>query len=152
MGSFRAGSKPTVFQSGTFSFTTPICYEAILESQMRALANADAYVNITNDGWFGDTAAPHQHAMLSAALAVEMGRPMLRIAYTGISMVVEPHGVIRYETAPYTEVAQVVEMRVQSFETPYRTWGRAFPWVASAIGAVALVLTRRGVTPTAPSA
>jgi apolipoprotein N-acyltransferase len=152
VGSFRAGSKPTVFQSGTFSFTTPICYEAILESQMRALANADAYVNITNDGWFGDTAAPHQHAMLSAALAVEMGRPMLRIAYTGISMVVEPHGVIRYETAPYTEVAQVVEMRVQSFETPYRTWGRAFPWVASAIGAVALVLTRRGVTPTAPSA
>ncbi len=153
VGHFRAGSVPTVFQTEKFSFTTPICYEAILEGQMRTLANADAYVNITNDGWFGDTAAPHQHAMLSAALAVEMGRPMLRIAYTGISMVIEPHGVIKHETAPYTEVAEVVELRLAKFDTPYRTWGRLFPWVCALAAVAALAVARRGaVTPAPPPA
>jgi len=104
-------------------------------------------VNITNDGWFGDTAAPHQHAMLAAAYAVELGRPMVRIAYTGVSMIVEPHGVIRYETRPYTEVAEVVDLRLATFDTPYRTWGRAFPWVCAVVtfGAV-LALWRGRVT------
>jgi apolipoprotein N-acyltransferase len=147
VGSFRAGTKPTVFNEGEFTFSTPICYEAILESQMRELCGADIYVNITNDGWFGDTAAPHQHAMLSAALAMEMGRPMVRIAYTGISMVVEPHGVIKYETKPYTEVADVVDVRIASVDTPYRHWGRGFPWLCSVIAVGALVAARRRVTP-----
>ncbi len=151
VGSFRAGTEPLVFHSEKFTFSTPICYEAILEAQMRRLADADVFVNITNDGWFGDTAAPHQHAMLSAAYAVELGRPMLRIAYTGVSMVVEPHGVIRYETRPYTEVAEVVELRVATFETPYRTWGRTFPYVCGlvtvvvgALELIAAVTRRRG--------
>lgn len=131
VGSFRAGTEPTLFHAEGFSFSVPICYEAILDGQMRTLADADVFVNITNDGWFGDTAAPHQHAMLSAAHAVELGRPMVRIAYTGVSMVVEPHGVIRYETAPYTEVATVVPLRLAKFETPYRSWGRYFPHVCA---------------------
>ena len=153
VGSFRAGKKPTVFQTELFSFSSPICYEAILESQMRTLSEADVFVNITNDGWFGDTAAPHQHAMLSAAYAMELGRPMVRIAYTGVSMVVEPHGVIRYETAPYTEVAEVVELRLATFETPYRTWGRAFPWVCLLVSfAAAGGLWRGRVTSRPPSA
>lgn len=148
VGSFRAGKRPTVFETAKFSFTTPICYEAILEGQMRTLSNADVFVNITNDGWFGDTAAPHQHAMLSAAYAVELGRPMVRIAYTGVSMIVEPHGVIRHESKPYTEVTDVVELRLATFETPYRTWGRAFPWLCVAVAVAAIVAVWRGrVTP-----
>lgn len=139
VGDFRAGTAPTVFDTGSYTFTTPICYEAILESQMRQLMNADVFVNITNDGWFGDTSAPHQHAMLSAVHAVELGRPMLRIAYTGVSMVVEPHGAILHETTPYTEVAEVVPIRMATFETPYRTWGGWFPAAASLVGLVALL-------------
>lgn len=142
-GNFRAGTEPTVFDTGRYTFTTPICYEAILDGQMRKLMNAELFVNITNDGWFGDTAAPHQHAMLSAIHAVELGRPVLRIAYTGISMVVEPHGIIKYETAPYTDVAEVVEVRMAQFETPYRTWGRFFPHLCTLLAAGALWLTRR---------
>ncbi len=153
VGSFRPGDEATVFHTEKFSFTSPICYEAILEAQMRALSDADVFVNITNDGWFGDTAAPHQHAMLAAAYATELGRPMVRVAYTGISMVVEPHGVIRYETVPYTEVAKVVDLRLATFETPYRTWGRYFPHVCALLVALyAAVETVRAVTRRAPSA
>ncbi len=135
VGNFRAGTRATTFNAGKWTFSTPICYEAILESQMRAMSDVDLFVNITNDGWFGDTAAPHQHAMLAAVHATEFGRPMLRIAYTGVSMVVEPHGAIRYETSPYTDVAEVVPIRMTTIETPYRSWGRAFPWVCVLVGA-----------------
>lgn len=159
-GNFRAGTEAKVFQADRrapdgslvpFTFTTPICYEAILEPTMRRLMDADVLVNITNDGWFGDTAAPHQHAMLSAAYATEFGRPMLRIAYTGISMIVEPNGIFREETTPYTDVSKVATVRLASFDTPYRTWGRFFPGVISLIGLGALFLSFRPVTPT-PSA
>jgi apolipoprotein N-acyltransferase len=143
-GNFRAGTTPHVFEAGDVTFTTPICYEAILEAQMRNLMDADVFVNITNDGWFGDTAAPHQHAMLSAVQSVQFGRPMLRVAYTGISMVVEPHGRIVAETEPYTDVAEVVPMRIATFETPYRTWGGWFPPLVGAVGAVAAVMAMRG--------
>ncbi len=155
VGNFRAGTTPHVFDTGRFTFTTPICYEAILERQMRELMHADLFVNITNDGWFGDTAAPHQHAMLAAVHAMEFGRPMLRIAYTGVSMVVEPNGNIPVYTTPYTEVKEVVPIRLGKIETPYRTWGGHFPLVATLVGALSLLalrLSRRGVTPTAPPA
>lgn len=138
-GNFRAGTNPKVFSANGTTFTVPICYEAILESQMRRMMDVDLFVNITNDGWFGDTAAPHQHAMLAAVHAVELGRPMLRIAYTGISMVVEPHGRIAFESAPYTEVATVTPIRLGRFETPYRTWGRWFPHACLLVGAAALL-------------
>jgi len=150
VGSFRAGTEPTVFYTDKFSFTVPICYEAILEKQMRTLAIADAYVSVTNDGWFGDTAAPWQHAMLAAAYAVELGRPMIRIAYTGVSMVVEPHGVIKYETQPYTDVAKVVELRVPKggLSTPYQTWGRWFPHLCAVFTVLLASLIAAGrVTP-----
>ena len=63
---------------------------------------------------------------------------MLRIAYTGISMVVEPHGVIREETTPYTDVSRIVEVPLASFETPYRTWGALFPLLAALTGLCSL--------------
>jgi apolipoprotein N-acyltransferase len=148
VGNFRAGSTPHVFSAGDFTFTTPICYEAILESQMRRLMDADLFVNITNDGWFGDTAAPRQHAMLAAVQAMEFGRPMVRIAYTGISMIVEPHGRILYETKPYTDVSEVVPLRLGKVDTPYRSWGGWFPPICSlvAVGAVFAAVRRERST------
>ena len=159
-GNFRAGTDAKMFTADRmtasgpvpFTFTTPICYEAILERAMRKLMDADLFVNITNDGWFGDTAAPRQHAMLAAAYATEFGRPMLRIAYTGISMIVEPHGVIKEETRPYTDVSKVVELRLATFDTPYRTWGGWFPLLISVIGLSALGVAVRPVTAGPPSA
>ena len=95
---FRAGKEVTYFSAKTenldYTFSTPICYEAILNYQMHKMSDADLFINITNDAWFGKTAAPHQHAMLTTVQAIEWGRPLFRLAYTGISFVVEPHGKI----------------------------------------------------------
>jgi len=151
-GDFQAGDHPAFFsvktaQGQDLIYTTPICYEAILQPTMRRLAGgdtpqttADFFVNITNDAWFGDTASPHQHAMLTAVQTLQLGRPELRLAYTGVSWVVEPDGDILYETEPFTTVAEVVDMRVKRYHTIYSRGGWLFGWlcVAGTVGMVVL--------------
>jgi apolipoprotein N-acyltransferase len=132
-GNFQPGTKVTYFDAKgsdfDYRFSTPICYEAILNYQMKKMADADLFINITNDAWFGDTACPHQHAMLTTVQAMEFGRTLYRLAYTGVSFVVEPHGKILYETKPFEEVTAVKEVRIKTFETIYRRGGWVFPWL-----------------------
>ena len=110
--------------------TTPICYEAILNTFVRRnLADSQLFVNVTNDGWFGDTAAPHQHAMLSAVRSVENGIPMIRLAYTGISMHVDPTGHTTYQTQPFIKVARVLTTPVGRLRTIYSVIGDLFSWL-----------------------
>ena len=126
-----------------YTYSAPICYEGILSRAMKPLASVDLLVNITNDAWFGDTGSPHQHAMLTAAQAVQWGRPLLRSAYTGISWVVEPHGTILYETKPFSEAAFVRPVRLGAFNTVYRQGGWVFPYLCSAIALGAVIVGRR---------
>ena len=105
---------------------SPICYEAILSRVCRQFPGVELFVTITNDAWFGDSAAPHQHAMLAAVRAMELGVPLFRSAYTGVSLVVEPHGAIHYETTPFTEVNRVVDVRLGTVNTVYRRFGDWF--------------------------
>jgi apolipoprotein N-acyltransferase len=74
-----------------------ICYESAFEGLARRAAHQGATVLavLTNDGWFGQSAGPVQHAAYAAVRAVETGRTVVRAANTGISMVVDAHGRIR---------------------------------------------------------
>lgn len=126
IGDFRAGSEPTVIALGGRRYAAPICYEAILPRTCRSFERPDLFVNVTNDAWFGDTAAPHQHAMLAATRATELGVPMFRSAYTGVSMVIEPHGVIYAETPVFEPVARLVEVRQTTVPTLYGRYGDWF--------------------------
>ncbi len=78
-------------------FSPLICYEAIFPGDVTAPADgaparAEWLLNITNDGWFGQTAGPHQHFQAARLRAVEEGLPLVRAANTGISAVVDAHG------------------------------------------------------------
>jgi len=133
-GQFQAGTEAIVFEGRKASYGTPICYEAILPHVTRRFEGATLLVNGTLDTWFGDTAAPHQHAMLASVRSYELGIPMFRSAYTGVSMVVEPHGNVVAETEPYVEVTRIVNVRMAQIPTVYRTlaaWGLQdwFAWL-----------------------
>lgn len=71
-----------------------ICYEAVFPSQARrdAARGAQVLINITNDGWYKDTAGPYQHFYANVFRAVETGLPVVRAANTGISGVISPRG------------------------------------------------------------
>ncbi len=150
-GDFKPGEEPTRFQVGEYEVTTPICYEMILADFVEDhLADADLMVNVTNDGWFGDTAAPHQHAMLSAIRSIELGMPVYRLAYTGVSMVISPTGHITDETEPFTEVARVVEVPVGRVPTLYARTGPVFPWLCVVVAVAGLGLTASRRDPVTP--
>jgi apolipoprotein N-acyltransferase len=147
-GNFRAGKVATIFeakdaQGQRYTYSVPICYEAILLGQMWEMAEADVFVNITNDAWFGDTASPHQHAMLAAAMSTQFGRPMVRVAYSGISFVVDPHGDIRDAQAPFTESTTVARLPLLRIDTVYRRGGWIFPWLCVLGTLVAVMIARR---------
>ena len=146
-GNFWAGKTVTTFEAkaGDFNYTitTPICYEAILPSQMRKMKDADVFVNVTNDAWFGDTQATHQHGMLAAVTAMEWGRPLVRSAYTGVSFIVEPHGEIIGETEVFVQTGNVETVRVLPINTIYRKGGWLFPWVATFLSVGIWIWMRR---------
>jgi apolipoprotein N-acyltransferase len=142
IGSFRAGKVPVVFEGGNVKAATPICYEAVLPATCRLFADADLLITVTNDAWFGDTANPWQHEMMAATRATELGIPMYRSAYTGVSAAIEPHGVIHSETRPFQRTTRIVEVRVATFPTFYKRFGDWFVALCATALASALWMTR----------
>lgn len=141
-GDFRAGTEPLVFSAGGVRLSSPICYEAILGYVCREYDHPDVLVNVTNDAWFGRTAASDLHGMLAAARAIELGVPLFRSAYSGVSFVVDPDGRIHDETPLYTRVDRVVEVPLARVDTFYESWGNWFVG-ACAAALAALWATRR---------
>ncbi len=91
-GGFTAGTTRQAVEVAPGVSALPfICYEVIFPGVAEGVS-ADLLVNVTNDGWFGDSAGPYQHLRHAQLRAVEAGRPMLRAANTGISAVVDAHG------------------------------------------------------------
>jgi len=70
-----------------------ICYEVIFPvSTRRAVLGADMIINLTNDAWFGDSLGPRQHLAMAQMRSAELGVPMVRVATTGISAVIDGYG------------------------------------------------------------
>ncbi len=70
-----------------------ICYEIIFPGEVPSdIATSTAIVNVTNDGWFGNTPGPYQHFQQARIRAVETGVPVIRAANTGISAFIDPLG------------------------------------------------------------
>jgi apolipoprotein N-acyltransferase len=95
---FSRGSEPASFPlhtaAGDFKLGPLICYEDILPSFARRVAKLgpNAFVNITNDAWFGRTAEPYQHLALAVFRAVEHRLEMVRAVNTGVSAHIDAAG------------------------------------------------------------
>ena len=98
---FKRGTERTIYAIGDSLRAAPmICYEMIYPSfvRERLRRGANLIVHITNDGWFGKTTGPYQHAAMARMRAIENGVALARCAITGVSMLVDPVGRVRGET------------------------------------------------------
>lgn len=105
-----------------------ICYEDMLVSQARKQAREigeapGLLVNLTNDAWYGDTAAPHQHHLLAQWRAIETGRAMIRATNTGLSGIVDPLGRTVAKLSTFSEESGVFEVPLMSHVTVYTRFG-----------------------------
>ena len=134
IGDFEPGRTHTVFHLPRGRFGVTICYEVIFPDQVRRYVKqgADFLVNITNDAWFGRSAAPGQHLAMAALRAAENRRYLIRAANTGISAIIDPTG--RIVKASEIFVPAVVSGRIQlrRGETFYTRYGDLFAWLCVA--------------------
>ncbi|HUO67845.1 MAG TPA: apolipoprotein N-acyltransferase, partial [Gammaproteobacteria bacterium] len=101
-----------------------ICYEDVFGAeQLRYLPAATLLVDVSNDAWFGDSIAPHQHLQIAQVRAAEAGRYLLRATNTGVTGVVDDEGRVE-ATLPQFKPA-VLKATVRGFEgaTPYAVVG-----------------------------
>lgn len=109
-----------------------ICYEIIFPGDVvaRTGPRPDWLLTITNDGWFGITAGPHQHFAIARLRAVEEGLPLVRAANTGISGVVDPYGrVLGRLDLGRQGVLDLPLPRPLASPTPYSHWGDLPFWL-----------------------
>jgi apolipoprotein N-acyltransferase len=75
------------------SFSPLVCYEIIFSGQVSEGQKRPKWlVNLTNDAWFGDSVGPYQHLRMAQMRAIEEGLPVVRVANTGISALIDPYG------------------------------------------------------------
>lgn len=103
-----------------------ICYEdAFGELTRRLLPAAGMLVSVSNDGWFGDSFAAHQHLQIARMRALETGRPMLRATNTGISALIGHRGGVRDSLAQFEQGVLRGKVRMRAGATPFVRFGYA---------------------------
>ena len=120
-----------------------ICYEdAYGSAQLRVLPQATLLINVTNNAWYGNSTAPHQHLQIARMRALEAGRYLIRAANDGVTAVIGPRGQIMARLPQFQE--SVLQTTVQPMEglTPYARLGN-YPVIGGALLLLFVAIARR---------
>jgi apolipoprotein N-acyltransferase len=114
-----------------------ICYEDVFGAeQLKYLADATLLVNVSNDAWFGDSIAPHQHLQIARVRAAEAGRYLLRATNTGVTAVIDPSGRIVDALPQFHAGVLKATVRGHTGATPYARVGN---WLVVGLALVSLL-------------
>jgi len=118
----RAGQP--LLQAAGYPVGTSICFEVAFGRLIAAtVPEAALLVNVSNDGWFGDSLAPHQHLEIARVRALETGRPLLRATNTGISAIIDHHGRIVARSPQFSEAVVHGSVLPMQGTTPFVRFG-----------------------------
>jgi len=120
-----------------------ICFEdAFGSEQLRALRDATLLINVTNNGWYGDSTAPHQHLEIARMRALEAGRYLVRAANDGITAAIGPKGEIVARLPQFQEAVLRAEVQPMTGLTPYARFGN-YPLIIGLGALLAMAVWRR---------
>ena len=125
---------------GTF-----ICYESVFPDEVRQFARngAEVFVNVSNDGWYGDSSAPLQHLNMARMRSVENDRWLLRDTNTGITAVIDPYGRIVAQAPRNQRTSLQATYALVESTTFYTLHGDWFPFICAIITLAGVVLRFR---------
>ena len=115
-----------LLQAAGYPAGTSICFEVAFGRLIAAsVPEAALLVNVSNDGWFGDSLAPHQHLEIARVRALETGRPLLRATNTGISAIIDHHGRITARSPQFSQAVVTGSVLPMQGTTPFVQFGNA---------------------------
>jgi apolipoprotein N-acyltransferase len=122
---FAAGTEAQVpLTAGGEPLAPTICYEDAYGAEQRSLARSSTLlVNVTNDAWFGDSSAPHQHLDISRMRSLETGRPMLRATNDGVTALIAHDGSVMGSLPQFHPGVLTGTVRPRTGLTPYLRGG-----------------------------
>jgi apolipoprotein N-acyltransferase len=145
---FSAGDTAVLMAVDGHSISTAICYEIVYPDLVRRFVagGSQLLTTITNDAWFGDTSAPHQHFAQATMRAIENGRYLVRAANTGISGAVDPYGRILSQSQLFEPAVVMATVTYRTETTLYTRIGDLFAYISvvATIAALAAGARRRG--------
>jgi len=147
-GDFTPGKRVVVSPIDDHKLGTFICYESVFPDFVRKFAanGAEVLFNISNDGYFGKTAARYQHLEIVRMRAAENRRWILRCTNDGITGTIDPAGRLRGTLPLYVEAASRTGFTYIKEHTFYTRWGNWFPILCGVL-AVALLIADRAFQP-----
>lgn len=116
--------QPLLVAANGVKLAIAICYEdAYGAEQLYAFPDAGIFINVSNDAWFGDSIAPHQHLEIARMRALEFGRPKIRATNTGISAFIGYDGSLLQTSAQFEPVVMTADVQPRKGATPYVRFG-----------------------------
>ena len=142
-GDFKAGKERTVFKTGGHTYGVFICYESIFGDEIRHLTEegADVLINVSNDGWYGDTSAPWQHLNMVRMRAIENHRWVLRATNTGVTGSINPYGRVTAAAPRHQRTSIRVHFAYERDLTFYAVHGDLFAYACALITTVGLIFS-----------
>lgn len=144
IGNFKPGSVRTVFNAGD-KLGVFICYESIFPDEIRQFANngAGVFINISNDGWYGEHGAPGQHLNMARMRAIENFRWILRDTNTGVTASIDPYGRLAARAPRQERVSLLAPFNTVSRTTFYTRYGDWFAWACAIISFIGIFVRFR---------
>ena len=133
---FTRGDSRKTFRLNGHRYGVFICYEAVFADEVREFARlgAEVFVNISDDGWYGDTSAPWQHLNMARMRAIENRRWLLRDTNSGVTAAIDPYGRVTQSISRHVTDALPAQYGFRSDVTFYTAHGDVFAWLCAILG------------------
>ena len=152
VGDMDRGVSRTTYKQDGHTYAAFVCYESIFGDEIRRFVQngAEVLVNISDDGWYGDTGAAWQHLNMVRMRAIENHRWVLRSTNTGVTAAIDPAGRVTVSAPRHIRTSLHVAFGYETDTTFYTAYGDLFAYACALVTVLGISLTSRLKTNSPP--